>query len=45
MVEVRSRRANGKECKKVLIAILFKALASLVKTRKSTITSSVSAFI
>ena len=27
MVEVRSRRANGKECEKVLIAILFKALA------------------
>ena len=37
--------ANGKECKKVLIAILFKALTQLARTRKSTITSLVGIFI
>ena len=31
MVRVRTRQVNGKECKKVLIAILFKALTSLAK--------------
>ena len=32
MARVRTGEANGKECKKVLIAILFKTLTSLAKT-------------
>ena len=44
MVRVRTRQDNGKECNKVLIAILFKALTSLVETPKSTITSPASTF-
>ena len=32
MVRVRIGQANGKECKKVLIAVLFKALTPLAKT-------------
>ena len=46
MVRVRTREADGMECKKVLIAILFKALTSLAKlNKKSTKTSPVSKFI